>query len=174
MEIEFNGVYQKDIYFRTIRWIYKPSTKTLLFRIGIFVIFGGLYVAAIVTSFQKDGVSTFELSKLGRHLITFLILGYVLLQPYIGSQQKAMELWGDQSIHRRLTGRVSSLGIIVDPMRDWLTWDKFVKVNKMPDGIALLTASRMFVLLQRDFFQTEQDWKQVQGLVDTKVREVIE
>ena len=85
-----------------------------------------------------------------------------------------MELWNDPVIRRNLTGRVSTIGVIIDPMKDWLTWDKFVKVNRMPDATVLLTASSMFVLLQRDFFKTEQDWKMVQNIVDTKVQEVIE
>jgi len=174
MDIEISGYYNKDIYFKTIRWIYKPSRNTLILRIAVFVIFGGLYIASIVLASRGGDASVFELSRLGRHLITFLILGYVLLQPYINSQRKAMELWNEQSIRRNLTGRVSTLGVIFDPMKDWLTWDKFVKVNRMPDAVALLTASRVFALLQRDFFQTEQDWKMVQNIIDTKVQEVIE
>jgi hypothetical protein len=47
-------------------------------------------------------------------------------------------------------------------------------VNKTPEAITLLTASGMFVLLQRSFFKEERDWKRVQNLVDTKVQEVIE
>ena len=83
MDIEINGYYNKDIYFKTIRWIYKPSNKTLLLRIAIFLIFGGLYVANIILSYQKGDISTFEYSRFGRHLITFLILGYILLQPLV-------------------------------------------------------------------------------------------
>jgi hypothetical protein len=174
MDIAFSGFYKKDIYFRTIRWIYKPTTSSLIIRIAAFVIFGALYTATIVNSFQGEGASSFELVRMGRHLITFLILGYILFLPYVNSYRKSSELWNDPVIRKNITGRVSTMGIIIDPMKDWLTWDKFIKVNNQPDSIALLTASRMFVLLQRDFFQDEQDWKMLQNMVAAKVQEVIE
>lgn len=174
MDIEFSGYYNKDIYFRTIRWIFKPSRVSQFLRIGVFVLFGGLYALNIFFAFQEEGTSSFETARLGRHLFTVLLLGYILLQPHISSYRRASELWNDPVIRRNLTGRVSTMGVIIDPMKDWLTWDKFVKVNRMPDAIVLLTAASMFVLLQRDFFRTEQDWKMVQNIVDTKVQEVIE
>ena len=56
MEIEFNGYYQKNIYFKSIRWIYRPTSKELLLRVGAFVIFTLLYVANIVIAFQEQGI----------------------------------------------------------------------------------------------------------------------
>ena len=174
MEIEFSGHYQKDIYFKAIRWIYRPSNKALTLRIGAFVIFAVLYIANIIIAFQEEGASSFEIARIGRHLITFLLLGYVLFQPYINSYRKATELWNDPVVRRNITGRVSSMGVMINPGKDWITWDQFVKVNKTPEAITLLTASRMFVLLQRSFFRDDRDWKIVQNIVDTKVQEVIE
>ena len=174
MDIEFSGHYNKDIYFRTIRWIFKPSRNAQILRVAVFVIFGALYATNVILAIQEAGASAFETARLGRHLFTVVLLGYILLQPYVNSYRRAMQLWNDPVIRRNLTGRVSTIGVIIDPMKDWLTWDKFVKINRMPDAIVLLTAANMFVLLQRDFFKTEQDWKMVQNIVDTKVQEVIE
>ncbi|HLO15091.1 MAG TPA: hypothetical protein VK206_09690 [Anaerolineales bacterium] len=174
MEIEFSGYYQKDIYFKVIRWIYRLSPKSLILRVAAFVVFSALYGAVIVVALQEEGASSFELARIGRHLITFLILGYLLVQPYINSYRRATELWNDPVIRRNITGRVSTIGVSIDPMKDWMTWDTFVKTNKTPVAITLLTASGMFVLLQRSFFREERDWKMVQNIVDTKVQEVIE
>ena len=174
MEIEFSGYYQKDIYFKAIRWIFRPSNKALILRVGAFVIFAALYIANIGIAFQQEGGSSFEMARIGRHLITFLILGYILLQPYINSYRKATELWNDPVIRRNITGRVSTMGVMIDPGKEWMPWVQFVKVNKTPEAITLLTASSMFVLLQRSFFREERDWKMVQSIVDTKVQEVIE
>lgn len=174
MEIEFSGTYEKDIYFQTIRWIFKPSRKALMLRVGAFVLFAALYAATIITAFQEEGASSFEMARIGRHFFTFAILGYILLQPYINSYRRATELWNDPVIRRNITGRVSSMGVMIDPMKDWMTWDRFVKVNKTPEAITLLTASGTFVLLQRSFFKDGRDWKMVQNLVDTKVQEVVE
>ena len=174
MEIEFSGYYQKDIYFKAIRWIFRPSNKALILRVGAFVIFAALYIANISIAFQQEGVSSFEMARIGRHLITFLIMGYILLQHYINSYRKSTELWNDHVILRNITGRVSTMGVMIDPGKEWMPWVQFVKVNKTPEAITLLTASSMFVLLQRSFFREERDWKMVQSIVDTKVQEVIE
>ena len=174
MEIEFNGCYQKDIYFRAIRWIYQPSQKSLFIRIAAFFLFTVLYAATIYFAFREESTSSFELVRIARHLITFLILGYILLQPYISSYQRASQLWKDPVIRRNITGRVSSMGVMYNPMKDWMPWSQFVKVNKTPDAVTLLTTSGTFVLLQRTFFKEERDWKMVQDIVNTKVQEVIE
>lgn len=132
------------------------------------------YTANIVFAFEEEGASSFEIARIGRHLITFLILGYVLLQPSINSYRKATELWNDPVIRRTITGSVFTMGVMIDPGKNGTTWEQFVKVNKTPEVITLRTASGMFVLLQRSFFKEERDWKLVQNTVDTKVQEVTE
>src|SRR5262245_28393356 len=112
MDIEFSGYYDKDIYFRTIRWIFKPSRNSQILRIAVFALFGVLYTLNVIFAFQEEGASAFETARLGRHLITFLLLGYFLLQPYINSYRRAMQLWNDPVIRRNLTGRVSTIGVI--------------------------------------------------------------
>ncbi|MBI5951771.1 MAG: hypothetical protein HY865_08945 [Chloroflexi bacterium] len=174
MEIEFSGSYSRDVYSSAIRWIYRPSNRSLLLRFLTFVVFTALYVATIVNAFQKGGASPFELTRIFRHLITFFIFAYIVVQPYIGSWRKTSELWNDPLTRRKLTGRVSTIGVIIDPMKDWMPWDRFDKVNRTPEAITLLTSSKMFVLLQRDFFKSEQDWKRVQDIVNSRVQEVIE
>ena len=174
MDIEFRGQYSKDIYYKAIHWIYKPSRKSLIIRVVAFVIFTSLYIALIVMSVQEEGPSSYEASRMLRHFFTFAILGYVIFQPAITARRKANELWNDPIVHRVLTGRVSPLGVIIDPGKDWMSWESFIKINRSSDFIVLLTASRMFVLLQRSFFRDEQDWKMAQSLINSKVRPVIE
>lgn len=173
MEIEYSGYYQKGIYFRAIRWIYQPSKRSFVIRIAISVIFTALYAASIYFAFQEQKTSSFELARTGRHLITFLALGYILLQPSLSSHRRASQLWNDPVIRRNITGKVSSMGIMIDPMKDWMPWSQFVKVNKTPEAITLLPASGTFVLLQQSFFKDQRDWKIVQDIVDAKVQEVI-
>jgi hypothetical protein len=68
----------------------------------------------------------------------------------------------------RLTGFAVPV-LVVEPAE---TQRRYYHTN--PTSITLLTASRMFVLLQRSFFTEERDWKRIQGIVDAKVQEVIE
>lgn len=174
MDIDYSGFYNKEIYLKTIQWIYRPPKRSVIIRTSIFVVFGILYVFTIINAFKNEGISSFETARIMRHLITFSILGYIVFQPYISAYRKSTELWNDPIIRGKITGVVSTLGVRVGAMKEPLVWDKFIKVNKTPDSIALLTASSMFVLLQKDFFRDEQDWKIVNGIVDAKVQEVIE
>lgn len=174
MEITFSGQPDKEIYFKAIRWIYKPSKKSVWIRSVVFVGFTALYLVVMFGAFQSDETSAFEISRLIRHLFTVLLLAYILVQPAINSYQKANGLWNDPSSRRPRTGRVSPLGVIIDPMKDWMKWETFTRVESKPEYIVLLTASRMFVLLQQSFFRNEQEWKLVQNMVAQKVQEVSE
>lgn len=174
MEIEFGGQPDKEIYFKAIRWIFKPSKKSVWIRSAIFVGFTALYLAVAFGAFQSDGVSAFEISRLVRHLFTVLLLAYILVQPAINSYQKANSLWNDPSSRRFRTGRVSPLGVRIDPMKDWMKWETFIRIESAPDYIVLLTASKMFILLQRSFFIDEQEWKLMQNMAAQKVQAVAE
>lgn len=174
MEIEFSGEPAKEIYFKAIRWIFKPSKKTMSIRIAVFVVFTALYLALIFTGLQGGDTSAFEASRILRHLFTVLLLAYIVFQPAITSQRKASALWNDPSSRRHRTGRVSPLGVRIDPMNDWILWETFIRREIQPDCIVLLNTSRMFVLLQRSFFKDAQDWKMVQSMAEQKVKEASE
>jgi hypothetical protein len=94
-----------------------------------------------------------------------------VFQPAITAQRKASALWSDPSSRRHRTGRVSPLGVRIDPMNDWMLWETFNRREIQPDYIVILNASRMFVLLQRSFFKDAQDWKMVQSMTEQKVKE---
>ena len=114
------------------------------------------------------------MTRLLRHSFTFLLLAYIVFQPAITAQRKAVALWNDPSSRRHRTGRVSPLGVSIDPMKDWMQWGTFVRVDIQADYIVLLNASRMFFLLQRSFFKDAQAWKMVQSMAEQKVKEASE
>ena len=172
MDIEFRGELTKDIYFKAIRWIYKPSKKTMLIRAAVFVVFSLLYLVLIVAAIQKEGNSAYETSRLLRHLFTFLLLAYILLQPTISAYRKANTLWNDPGVPHTRAGKVSSLGILQAPQTEWMNWDTFTRVHQTPEFIILLTPAGKFFLLQRSFFRDEQEWKLVQSIVESKTRPV--
>lgn len=173
MELEFNGQYEKSAYFKAIQWIYKPSKRVSIIRIGAFILFLVLYVAYLVTAFSQEGVSAFELSRVFRYLFTFLILAYFLLQPYIRAYLSASRLWADPITRRKISGRISGIGIQFLPSDDWMPWDQFVKVHKSIDMVVLLTATWSFVILPRQFFQSDKDWEILLGMISSKVKEMI-
>lgn len=173
MELEFGGQYEKSAYFKAIQWIYKPSKRASILRIGAFILFLVLLVAYLITALRQEGVSAFELSRFFRYLITFFILAYFLLQPYLKAYLSASRLWADPITRRKISGRVSSIGIQILPSDDWMVWDQFVKVHKSEDLVVLLTATWSFVILPRQFFLSDKDWEVLQGMISNKIKEMI-
>ncbi|MFZ6029125.1 MAG: hypothetical protein ACOYYS_15535 [Chloroflexota bacterium] len=174
MELPFSGQYDRAAYFKAIQWVYKPSRRSSIIRIVAFVLFLILYVAYIVSALREEGVSSPEFSRLARYSITFLILGYFIFQPYINAYRSATRLWADPMVRRKIGGQVSSLGVQFAPSDKWMPWDGFIKVHKSDDLVVLVTAKWDFVALQRKFFQSDAEWKMLQDMVASRVKEVIE
>ena len=86
----------------------------------MFALFGALYAAMIVVNSQEEARSALETWRLIRHLLTLLVLGYLVFQPYITAYRTASRLWKDPLVRRRLAGRVSSLGIQYAPSQEWI------------------------------------------------------
>jgi hypothetical protein len=173
MELEFNGKYDQPTYFKAVSLAYRPSKRSLITRIFAFILFGVLYAALIVVNSQEEIRSALEVAGLFRHLLTLLVLGYLVFQPYITAYRTASRLWKDPLVRRQLTGRISSLGIQYAPSPDWIHWDHFIKVHKTPGLVVMLTAARNFVALPRTFFESDQDWVILNQMIDSRVQEAV-
>lgn len=174
MELEFAGQHDKSTYFKAVHWIHRPSRRDFIIRVGIYAVFAAFYAALVVPSFKVDGASALEFPNIVRHLIIFLVLAFLIFQPYLKTYQTAFRLWQDPVIRRKISGRVSPEGIQFDPSKEWTTWDQFVKVYKSPDLMVLLTISRMFITLPRSFFRDDNEWEMLQNMVVSQVKQVVE
>jgi hypothetical protein len=173
MELEFSGQHDQSVYFKAVSRAYQPSRRSMLIRIFVFILFGAIYAALIVVYSQEEARSELEAARLFRHLITLLVLGYLVFQPHITSYRAASRLWKDPLVRRQLAGRISSLGIQYAPSQVWIGWDSFIKVYKAPGLIVLLTAARKFVVLPRTFFKSDQEWITLNQLIDSRVQEAV-
>jgi hypothetical protein len=173
MELEFNGQYDQPTYFKAVSLVYRPSRRSLLTRIFVFILFGAMYAVLIAGNSQEVTRSTLEVARLFRHLLTLLLLGYLVFQPYITAYRTAARLWKDPVVRRRLAGRISSLGIQYAPSQEWIGWADFIKVHKTPGLVVLLTAARNFVALPRTFFGSDQDWVILNQMIDSRVQEAV-
>jgi hypothetical protein len=168
MEIEFEGIYTKAQYFRGVYLARKPSSGSTAMRVGGFVVFTGLLIALAVMTFQDDP-SAFRVSKLFQYVFTDLVLGFVIFRPYINSYQTASRLWNDRLTQDWIKGTVTSQGISVGTYHE--TWDRYNFMRIAEDMVVLLSADRIMLLLLRDFFKSEENWKRVVKLIEKKVVE---
>jgi hypothetical protein len=175
MEIEFYGKYDKADFYQAVALVNKPSRRSTIIRIGIVVILTALYAIYFVSMATKENLSTFDVARAGRHVISIGIILYFLLQPYISAYQAATKLWKIPAVQAPFGGFVSSQGITYNLAngRKERLWDQFAKIQKNDKFIALLTPDGALSLLPRSFFKNENDWKIVQQWANYKVIEAV-
>jgi len=174
MEIEFQGQYDKATVFKAVYLANKPSKRNSLIRIVLTVLFVVIYAAYFLTVASKESLSSFEMLRSSRHLITLPIIAYFLLQPHISSYIAATNLWRNPTMTKPLTGVISGQGVAYISLtkgRREITWEKFTKSQTTDNLIVLLTADGILSFFPRHFFKTDNDWKRVQQWVDFKVVE---
>jgi hypothetical protein len=173
VEIEFEGRYDKATLFKAVALANKPSRRGTILRVGFTIAFAVIYIAYFAMIASKESLTSFDIVRSGRHLITLLIIVYFLLQPHISSYFIASRLWKLPSMREPLTGTVSDYGIAYSSAkaRRDIAWESFAKVRKTEDLIVLLTADGTLSLFPRGFFKNDDDWRKLLQWADYKVVE---
>jgi len=172
MEIEFRGQYSKSILHKGVALINKPSLRSTVFRIILFVGFFLLYISLAVSVFQDESRTTFEIGRLVRHLFTILLLGYIALQAYISAYITASRLWKAPAMQKPIAGKVSSQWITLYSSKSEanMGWEKFAKVAKAEEMVVMLIPNGFPLILPQEFFGNGNDWHRFQQIVDYKTR----
>jgi hypothetical protein len=175
MKIEFNGQYTRGEFFQAVALINGPSRRSMIIRICALVILVALYIAYFIFAVPEAGQSTFELVRVGRHVITIGIILYLLLLPYLSAYRTASRLWNIPSVQEAFHGFVSSQGVIHGFSSDGqiINWDQFAKVRMTDKFIALLTSDGILSLLPRSFFKSEAEWNTVRQWAGHRVAEAV-
>jgi len=170
MEIEFHGLYDKDIFFKAVFLANKPSGRYAVIRAIILLVVGAsfiLSIIALITTAPENSV------RIIRPIITSLILGYFLLQPYFTSRQIATQLWNDSSTQKPQNGTINSQGItyISPTAQSHISWEDFARLRQMKGVVVLLTAGGRLSIFPHNFFNNEEDWEKFQSWVKYKIVE---
>jgi hypothetical protein len=175
VEIEFYGKYDKAEFFQAVALVNKPSGRGAIIRYGLAAVFLVIFITYFVTVAAKESLSTFEVARIGRLLISVGIAVYILLQPRIAAYQTATRLWKTPTVQGPLGGFVSSQGVtyVLADGRAERFWHQFARVRKTDKFIALLTSDGVLFLLPRSFFKSEHDWNTVQQWAGFKVFEAV-
>lgn len=175
MEIEFEGHYDQRSTFEAVRLATKPSKLNSIIRIGLIIIIGAIFLAYFIVVIDNGSLSTFELVRSGRHLITIPILLYILIQPYISSQLKASRLWKRPFMKLLYSGVFTSGGVAYcSPTgRIETEWEKFGRKHITRNLIVLVTADGVLYIFPRHFFKDDNDWRIVKQLINLKVVEAV-
>lgn len=164
MDIEFEGQFQQEQYYRAIRAILTPPVRSSLIRAAIFLAvataIGMLYFYAM----QDGALNEIENSRVRLSLFAGGLLTVYLITPYIGINANAKRLWAKPAAQRVRTGRISVEGVT---NADKLTpWSAYTRKYMYADMVLLLTAGGGMSLLPRQFFREEMDWKRFRQMVE--------
>jgi hypothetical protein len=175
MEIEFQGQYDKGTVFQAVKLANKSSKLNSVIRIGLIAFIALIFIAYYVSIANKESLSSFEVLRSGRHLITIPILLYFLLRPYIGSYQTAVKLWKNPTMQKPLSGIISSQGVayVSSTGRREIDWAKFAKKQITESLIVLLTADGVLSFFPRHFFKSDNEWRTVVQWINSKVVEAV-
>jgi hypothetical protein len=172
MDIEFQGQYDKDTYMKAVSLISQPSRRSTIIRVITFVVFAGLYIGYILPLTDGGSVTTFEMSRLFRHFITFALLGYIIFQPFIVAYTRAKRMWNDLSAKNKVYGALSNQGITIGRAGNLnLPWDRFAKLRRGEDFVVMMTADKNMLILLKGFFENESVWNRAVQLIENKVVE---
>jgi hypothetical protein len=172
MEIEIQGKYDKATVFQAVSLANKPSKRNSFFRIGLSVIFTAIFAAYFITVLYDDNLSSIDLLRVIRILLTLPFIALFLLQPYFSSYFVASKLWKKPAMHKNIIGVVSEqclTYISSTNERKEIDWKSIIKKKTSKSLIVLVTADGVIDFFPRYFFKTDHDWETVKKWVDFKV-----
>lgn len=171
MNIKFRGQYEKKQYFKGMALAAKQPMSKTLGRVALFLGFTAIYVVLVYHTLGQEEISTHELGRAIRHLLTVGILGYAIFRPAINTYSTANKLWKDPIIRALKFGTITDEGIC---FYDKVTygWDRFIFKRMTDELVVLLTVSSDISIFPKHFFEDENDWNEFRQVVEFKVIEV--
>jgi hypothetical protein len=172
MDIHFLGKYDKKMFLQATRLVEKRSAigtalRWLSLLLALFVIANGIY------TWIAEDLTVAESSKLARHGVTLVLLGYYYIQPYFSQRRRVTGLFS-KGIYRIMQGIASVECIQINPPGQqavMFSWGQFYRKGKKDNLLAILTLDGNLAIFHRDFFQSDSDWNRFNQLVDQKVIE---
>ena len=169
MDIRFNGSLELPTIRKAVQLISKSPVWAIILRAALAILVVLVLGSTVFSLVTGADVST---SRLIRSILSSLVIGYFVLQPYLASRQLLKTLTQGR---QRLNGLISALGISYDVGAGRSVdykWDDFYHVFKADNLIVLATADSRISILHRSLFANEQDWKYFNQYVDTRVKPV--
>jgi len=165
MEINFQGQYAKDLFFRAVRLANRPAKNQQRF-ITMMTIFS---IAAI-------GVMLYRIFETGDWkgnlilLVAALVLGGIVAWVYLAPYFTARKMWANPGTRRALKGQVTNRGItyILEAGINEIRWERFTRVRKTEDMVTLIRNDGLMVIFPPRFFKKTSDWRRFVKLVEGK------
>lgn len=141
-------------------------------RLFFLLLFIAIYGTLAINVFGEETQAATEISSLLGHLISFAVAASFSFQPYLAGFTQARKEWADPISRLPIQGIVSEQGVLFNPTANpqLIEWSSFEKLSRQEDYTTLVTGDKTMVLLQRSFFQSDQEWDTLQLWIDQFVK----
>jgi hypothetical protein len=176
MEIRFTGTYAKKYVINALNTLMKATKKKNYFATGLYIVCFVVFIIFGIQYLQGKTSSTINIGRMLRMAITIVFLTYFVFQAKINYWISSNQIWNSLKNTSTVTGYVHDLGItfISSTGEEYqCLWKIFVTKIITSDVSAMLDASGTVTILQRDFFESEKDWKRATDIIEYKVKEVV-
>jgi len=166
MEIQFQGQYDKKLFFRAVKLANQPTRNQRRF-IVIMAIFAIVAIGLMIYRIIQTGDLIGNVILLGGALISGCIVAWIFLIPYFTAQK----MWANPGTRRKLKGNISNQGItyILESGLNEIIWERFNRVRYKEDFIALVRNDGLLVIFPQQFFKKASDWRKFMKLVEKKL-----
>lgn len=167
MQIEFQGQYTRNLFFRAVALANRPPKNRLrLLSILMVIAIGasGVILYRIITS--GDWVGNIV------YLAAAIFMGGYSLSVFLRPYFAARKLWANPGTQRPLKGTINKLGIqyVFPEGKVTMAWKDLYRPQKTKILVTLIRRKDgLLVIFPRDFFKRERDWQRFQIRVDDSV-----
>lgn len=171
MQIDFQGQYDKDLFFKAVALANRPPKnrqRLLSFMLVIAIGATGVITYRIITSGDWSG----NIVYLAAAIFMGGFAGQIFLRPYFA----ARKLWANPGSRRPLKGTITNQGInyVFPEGENLITWEQFNRLQKTANLVTLIRKDGLLLVFPRRFFKSETNWKKFKKLVDSKVSPIDE
>jgi hypothetical protein len=166
MEIKFGGKYDKATFFKSVRLANSPDRKQRRF-LAIISTFALISIGLLLYRVFESG----DLMGSAILLVAAITLGGGALWPYLRAYFTARKMWANEGTRRPLQGVVTNQGItyILVDGRNEIRWERFRRVRKTGDLVALVRSDGLLLVFPRSFFNRDADWRKFSRLIDKRL-----
>jgi hypothetical protein len=166
MEIPFNGQYDKELFFKSVRLANQPPKNRRFMQTFMLV-----FIVAAIGVLVSRLIETGDLMGNATYIALVMLIGAFLARSYIQPYLAAREMWANPSVQRKLNGVITKRGITyqLEEGNNEIPWERFLRVRRARNLTTLTTREGLLVIFPQHFFKNDADWQRFNSLVASKV-----
>jgi hypothetical protein len=165
MQINFQGQYDRDLFFKAVRLANQPAKNRGRLMLFMLLIAAGALAVLLYRVFSTGDLEG-NLIYIAAVVMMGGVAGFDWLRPYFA----AHKLWRNPGVRRALEGQINSQAIVylLPEGKNAIPWEQFTRLRKSEALVTLVRRDGLLVIFPRRFFKNQADWRRFNQWVDGK------